>query len=192
MQKLLMIAFHYPPCEGGSGVHRALKFSQYLPDYGWQPIVLSANPRAYTQLSDKRLGDIPATVPVTRAFALDSARHLSIKGRYLKWTALPERWSSWWLGAVPAGLSLIRKHRPKILWSTYPIATAHLIGLTLHRLTGIPWIADFRDSMTEENYPTDPVVRSMFRKIESMSIQYSECAVFTTQGTLRLYAERYP
>ena len=192
MQRLLMIAFHYPPYEGGSGVHRALKFSCYLSDYGWQPIVLSAHPRAYTEISDKRLGDIPATVRVKRAFALDTARHLSIKGRYLKWMALPDRWASWWLGAVPAGLSLIRKHRPQVIWSTYPLATAHLIGLTLHRLTGIPWVADFRDSMTEENYPRDPIMKRVYQEIERRSVKYSRYAVFTTPGTLRLYAERYP
>jgi glycosyltransferase involved in cell wall biosynthesis len=192
MRTILMVAFHYPPYEGGSGVHRALKFSRYLSDYGWKPIVLSAHPRAYPEVSDKRLDDIPADVPVKRAFALDTARHLSIKGRYLKSMALPERWVSWWLGAVPAGLSLIRKHRPQVIWSTYPIATAHLIGLSLHRLTSIPWVADFRDSMTEDNYPPDPVVRRVYQKIERLTIKYSRHAVFTTPGTLRLYAERYP
>ena len=56
-------------------------------------------------------------------------------------TALPDRWTSWFWGAVPAGLSLIRRYKPRVLWSTFPIATSHLIALTLHRLTGIAWVA---------------------------------------------------
>ena len=187
-----MIAFHYPPCEGGSGIHRTLKFSRYLPDFGWHPIVLSANPMAYWHVSDKRLGEIPADVPVRRAFAWDVAKHLAIRGRYLKWLALPDRWNSWWLSGVPAGLALIQKYKPQVIWSTYPIATAHLIGVTLHRLTGIPWIADFRDSMSEDDYPSDPTVRTVYRWIERQTVKSCDRAVFTTPGALRMYAQRYP
>ena len=84
MRKLLMVAFHYPPIRGSSGVHRTLKFSRYLPSLGWQPIVLTAHPRAYASVGDEQLSEIPAEVPVERAFALDTARHLSIRGAYVR------------------------------------------------------------------------------------------------------------
>ena len=41
-----MVAFHYPPFVGSSGVHRTLKFSRYLLDQGWAPVVLTSHPRA--------------------------------------------------------------------------------------------------------------------------------------------------
>ena len=47
MKSALMIAFHYPPMRGSSGVLRTLKFANYLPDYGWNPIVLTAHARAH-------------------------------------------------------------------------------------------------------------------------------------------------
>jgi len=187
-----MIAFHYPPYHGGSGIHRTLKFSRYLLDHQWQPIILSADPKAYPEIDTAQLLHIPASVRVKRAFALDAARHLSIRGSYSKWTALPDRWASWLLGAVPAGLRLVRQYRPDAIWSTYPIATAHLIGLTLQRLTGLPWIADFRDSMTEEAYPGDPMTRQVFRWIERRTVKHCRRAVFTTPGTAEMYARRYP
>ncbi len=62
MKKVLMVAFHYPPYEGGSGVHRTLKFSRYLPENAWQPIVLSAQPKAYPQTGKKQLQPIPLTL----------------------------------------------------------------------------------------------------------------------------------
>jgi glycosyltransferase involved in cell wall biosynthesis len=192
MNRVLMIAFHYPPCSQSSGIHRTLKFSRYLPKTGWLPIVLSANPRAYEGRSNDQLGDIPANVPVTRAFALDTSRSLSWRGFYPRWLALPDRFISWWLGAVPAGLRLIRRYRPDAIWSTYPIATAHLIGLTLHRLSGIPWVADFRDSMVEETYPRDRVQRRMFMWIERQAVRHAARIVFTAESTRRMYLDRYP
>ncbi len=192
MSRVLMVAFHYPPCAQSSGIHRTLKFSRYLPKTGWNPIVLSAHPRAYESRSDDQLHDIPSDVPVTRAFALDTSRSLSLRGFYPRWLALPDRFISWWLGAVPAGLRLIRRYRPDAIWSTYPIATAHLIGLTLHRLTGIPWVADFRDSMVEESYPRDRVQRRMFMWIERQAVNNAARLVFTAGSTRRMYLERYP
>jgi len=163
-----------------------------LRQHGWQPIVLTAHPRAYPSTGDDLVGDIPADVPVHRAFALDTSRHLALHGAYPKFLALPDRWSSWCLGAIPSGLGIVRRYRPQVLWSTYPIATAHLIGLCLHSLTGIPWIADFRDSMTEPHYPRDATVRRVYRGIERRTVARAARAVFTTPGALRMYAERYP
>src|SRR5215831_3848014 len=166
MNRVLMIAFHYPPCAESSGVHRALKFSRYLRDAEWDPVVLTVHPRAYERATAHQLREIPAGTPVHRAFALDASRHLSFRGTFPRFMALPDRWANWWLSAVPAGLRLIRRHRPQVIWSTYPVATAHLIGLTLHRLTGLPWVADFRDPMTEDDYPPDPLRRRLCGWIE--------------------------
>src|SRR5438132_13514328 len=151
MKKVLMIAFHFPPYSGGSGIHRTLKFTRYLPEFGWQPIVLTASRQAYGARA-KDDYQIPKGVEVARAFALDTKRHLSLRGKYFQSLALPDQWVTWWPGAVALGCNLIRKHRPDVIWSTYPIATAHLIGLTLYRLIGIPWVAYIRDPWTY----TDP------------------------------------
>jgi hypothetical protein len=105
--------------------------------------------------------------------------------------AWPDRWASWWLSGVPTGLALIKKWRPDVLWSTYPTATAHLIALTLRKLTGVKWVADFRDSMTEAHYPPNPRKRAIFRWIEQRTVAGAARVVFTAPGTLRMYAQRY-
>jgi glycosyltransferase involved in cell wall biosynthesis len=192
VKKILLIAFHYPPFGGGSGIHRTLAFSRYLPAHGWQPIVLTAQPWAYRWRRGDRLQEIPPQVLVQRAFACDTIRHLYVRSTRLQWLVVPDQWASWWLGAVPVGLRLLRRYRPAIIWSTYPIATAHLIGLTLHRLTGVPWMADFRDSMTEDDYPTEPNRHRVCRWLERLTVQYCTRAVFTTPGAVQMYAERYP
>lgn len=189
---VLMIAFHFPPLRGSSGIQRTLKFVQYLPQLGWRPIVLSAHPRAYPIKGDDQLRDIPEQAVVHRAFAIDSSIHLAYKGRYPRALALPDRWIGWLLGAVPAGLALVRKYRPAVIWSTYPIATAHLIGLGLHCLTGLPWVADMRDPMTDVDYPPDPFTRRLFGWIERQTVTHCTRLVCTTAGTIDKYRARFP
>ena len=118
LRRVLMIAFHFPPFAVSSGVQRTLRFVQHLPQHGWQPLVLSAAERAFTDTSRDLLPQIPVDTVVHRAFALDTARHLSVAGRYPGFLARPDRWRTWALGAVPAGLRMIRKFRPDVIRST--------------------------------------------------------------------------
>lgn len=192
MRKVLYVAFHYPPVRGSSGIQRTLKFSTYLREHGWESIVLTASPRAYEEVGDDQLGEIPAGMQVHRPFALNTAKHLSWRGRYLGWMAQPDRWASWWPAAVWRGMRIIRRERPEVIVSTYPIATAHLIGWALQRLSGLPWVADCRDSMTEPGYPADPLTWRTNRRLEAAMVARCAKAVFTTEGTRQMYAERYP
>lgn len=197
VKRVLMIAFHFPPLQGSSGIQRTLKFAQYLPQHGWQPIVLSASARAYAATDAGQLTEIDSAMPVERSFALDASRHLALRGRYPGVLALPDRWSSWWLGAVPAGLRLIRRYRPDVIWSTYPIATAHLIGWTLQRLSGLPWVADMRDPMTEgkgtdiDAWPPHGATRRIHQWIERRVERHGAALVCTTPGALAAYRQRF-
>jgi glycosyltransferase involved in cell wall biosynthesis len=89
-------------------------------------------------------------------------------------------------------MRLIKRYHPAVIWSTYPIATAHLIAFTLHRLTGLPWVADFRDSMTEDHYPADLSTRRCYRWIERQAVRYASRCVFTARATREMYLKRYP
>jgi hypothetical protein len=190
--RALLIAFHFPPQAASSGIQRTLSFSRHLGQYGWEPLVLSAHPRAYEQQNPTQLASVPANLVVRRVFALDAKRHLGFKGRYPGALALPDRWIWWWLGAVPSGLSLIRKYKPQVIWSTFPISTAHLIALTLHKLTGVPWVADFRDPMLQPSYPSSGLQRKMYGWIEKQAIERCSMAVFTTHSAMNTYRERFP
>lgn len=190
--RALLIAFHFPPQAASSGIQRSLSFSRHLPASGWQPMVLTAQPRVYPNQNSSQLASIPAGLLVRRAFALDAKQHLGWRGRYLNASALPDRWATWALGAIPAGLSMIRQQRPGVIWSTFPIATAHLIGLVLHRLSGLPWIADFRDPMLQPAYPTNKAQRRIYGWIEQQTIRRCSKAVFTTHGAMASYRQRFP
>lgn len=191
-RRVLMIAYHFPPLAGSSGIQRTLRFVQHLPTQGWQPLVLSAHPRAYDATSDDLLAQVPADTVVERPFALDTARHLALAGRYPGFLARPDRWATWALGAVPRGLQMIRRWRPDVIWSTYPIASAHRIALQLHRMTGVPLVADFRDPMAQDGYPADPRTWRAFQRIEQSACEQAAKVVFVTSNAREVYRARYP
>ena len=192
MKRILMIAYHFPPLAGSSGIQRTLRFVQHLPALGWQPMVLTAHTRAYEQTSQDLLADVPSNTVVRRAFALDTARHLQLAGRYLGWMARPDRWVSWKFDGVRQGLQMIEQFRPDVIWSTYPIPTAHVIAAKLHQKTKIPWVADFRDPMAQDGYPPDPLTKQSYLQIEAQAAQRASFCVFTTPGAARDYQQRYP
>ena len=192
MKRVLMVCFHFPPLAGSSGIQRSLRFAQHLPESGWQPLVLTAHPRAYERISADLEGEVPADTVVERAFALDTARHLSLGGRYVGAMARPDRWVSWKFDAVRRGLRMVRRCKPDVIWSTYPIATAHLIGAALHARSGIPWVADFRDPMAQPGYPADPLTWRQYDRIEAHALRHAAWSSFTTPGAAREYRHRYP
>ena len=191
MKRLLMIAYHFPPFAASSGIQRTLSFARHLPAFGWQPLVLTAHPRAYPHRNSEHIDEPPEPTVVERAFALDAQRHLGLGGRYPSFLARPDRWTSWWYGAVPKGLGMIRRYRPDAIWSTYPIATAHKIGATLHRLSGLPWIADFRDPMVPAGFAGDAKTRRAIEGVEATAMHLASRVVCVTRGAARVYVERY-
>ena len=128
-KRILIVAFHFPPVRVSSGIQRTLKFCTYLREYGWDPLVLTISPSAYDVTNPDQLKEIPNDVVVERAFGLDTSRHLAIGGKYLHRMAQPDRWISWWPGAVWTGMRMIKRYKPDAIMSTFPIATAHRIGL---------------------------------------------------------------
>lgn len=191
-RRALMVAFHFPPQSGSSGILRTLNFVKNLPALGWNSSVVTATPGAFEEQRNDLVPSIPSTTRVIRASAIDAARHLSIRGKYPRLLALPDRWASWWLPAVWLGMREIRRIRPDLIWSTYPIATAHLVGGALSRLSGLPWVADFRDPMVNQGHPTDALQRRLWQWIEAQVLQHAAACVFTTSHSAQTYAQRYP
>jgi glycosyltransferase involved in cell wall biosynthesis len=192
MNKVLLVAFHFPPLSGGSGVHRASALARYLPENGWQPHVLTVTSCAHQKVDLKHQLVLPAGVSVQRAFAFDARRHFAFRGRYCEWLALPDAWANWALTAIPAGLLAIYRKDIDLILVTFPIATAVFIGLALQILTGKPLVVDFRDSMTEPDYPRRRRTRRIWQWIERSVVEHGTQFIFTTESARRMYLERYP
>jgi glycosyltransferase involved in cell wall biosynthesis len=193
MQKrLLLVAFHFPPLQGSTGVHRSLAFARYLGRHGWDVTVLTVTPGAYPRQSVDNNELIPEGIRVVRARGLDAQRHLSVFGRYPRALATPDRWSSWIYSGVQAGRRLLREWSPHAIFSTFPIASAHEIAWRLSRSSGLPWVADFRDPMGQDGYPDDERIRKAYWALERRVLETCAAVTVTTEGTAGLYRTRYP
>lgn len=192
MRTVLLIAFHFPPVAGSSGLQRTLRFAQYLPEFGWKPVVLTVGAPTLRNADAQALAQIPAGCEVVRAPCFDIAQHLSVGGRYPQFLALPDRWASWRIGAVPIARRIVRERRIEAVWSTYPIPTAHKIGHAVARACRLPWIADFRDPMAQDGYPPEPRRWRSFKRIEEAAARDAARLVFVTPSARELYLERYP
>ena len=172
-------------------MQRTLRFAQYLPKHGWRPIVLTVHPRAYDTTSESRGSEVPPGLSVHRAFGLDAARHLSIVGRYPRALAIPDRWGTWRHWAIRKALRLLRTEAVDAIWTTFPVATAHSIGLSVAQQAGVPWIAEFRDPMWQGEYPPDPVMNRTWLELERQVFETADRVVVVTPGALDVYAERF-
>ena len=74
MKHLLIISYFFPPL-GGPGVQRAQKFVKYLPEFGWEPIVLTVKKVEYIAYDESLLKEIPDT-EIYRTETLDPMRLL--------------------------------------------------------------------------------------------------------------------
>lgn len=187
-----MLAFHFPPFAQSTGGQRVLSFARHLPRLGWTPIVLTASEKAYPEVDPASLAQVPPDLEVVRAWGVDIGRHIALRGSYPSWLATPDRWATWVLGACRVGMRVIRTRSPAVLWATFPIPSTLLAAVILHRLSGAPLVADLRDPIVYENWPTTPRLRRVYAWIERLIVKSASAVVVTTSGARKLYVERYP
>lgn len=159
MEKVLMVAYQFPPV-GGSGVQRSAKFAKYLPQYGWQPVVLTRDTGKMTLRDESLLKEVDPSWEILRTPARDLTVFPGIfakPGKFIAWKLLvPDGEVLWKQGAVKAALKRLEKGDIKAVYTTsYPYSD-HLIGLAIKKAyPNIPWIADFRDEWTNNPYLLD-------------------------------------
>lgn len=196
----LLVAYYFPP-GGGVGVQRALKFSKYLPEFGWRPVVLTA---------DSPLGippDPSLVVPdgvtlyraaPTAAFASILAGDRSLLNRTMAAALLiPDPFIGWLPAAYRLGMEAIRKERPDVIVATSPPNSSQLLGWALARQSGLPLVADFRDAWLtdpDRNRALHNRVRTttIEKLMEAMVIRRASRVVSVSAAILDDFRRRYP
>lgn len=176
MNRVLIITYYWPP-GSGAGVQRWLKFSKYLPQNGWEPVILTTDPRYATYpATDQTLNDeIPVNLEIYKTKATDYFRFYKrdksripsagfaangkksfaaeisrfIRGNFF----IPDPRRGWNKFAFRKACELIEKENITRIITTSPPHSTQLIGLKLKkRYPGIRWIADLRDPWTDIYY----------------------------------------
>jgi len=173
--KILIITYYWPPC-GGAGVQRWLKFARYLPEYGWEPIVLTIDPEyaKYPAVDESLEKDINPDLKVYKTKALNyfflgygrksrieaGSINLSnnrLRGRIARFIRgnffIPDPRKGWNRYAIRKASELIRQEGVKYVVTTSPPHSTQLIGLKLKsRFPWVKWICDLRDPWTDIYY----------------------------------------
>jgi glycosyltransferase involved in cell wall biosynthesis len=207
MRNVLVIAYYFPPL-GLSGVQRTLKFVKYLPQFGWQPTVLTVTPTGYYAQDYTLLDELhPHHVNVVRAGSLDPNRLFRKKGvvkmpserwrRILSFISdiffIPDNKIGWKRRAVKEVKKLFQKENFDVIFATAPPFTDFLIGLELHLKFGKPLVIDYRDPWHEypyKSYPT-PFHKLWNYKLEKKVLRNSARILATNRRTKELLVKRY-
>jgi glycosyltransferase involved in cell wall biosynthesis len=145
VRRVLFLAYHFPPI-GGAGVQRSVKFARYLPDVGYEPMVVTG-PAAvgsrWTPVDDSLAAQVDRTHDVRRLTTQAPPPSGRWRGRAERWLRRPEPFFQWWEdGAYRAG----RDAAPVDL--VYASMSPFETGSAAARLAAElrkPWVADLRD-----------------------------------------------
>lgn len=215
-KKVMLITSVFPP-SWGSGVHRVSKFHKYLPVFGYLPIVLTTKEDSYGVIDhsidegfnqgkiirlpvinwrffsrkNRGRGDIFIQKEVRkRGFLLIT----QLLRRIYSLLSIPDDRVLWIPLAILKGYRILHKERVAMLYSTSPHCSCHIVALLLHRLTGTPWVADFRDPWVGNPFSTHRFsLRLLFDHFLERQVVKSCSRVVSISGPIvGSLKERYP
>jgi len=174
LNNLLIITYYFPPA-GGPGVQRILKFIKYLPDFGWNPVVITVRNGDFPALDPSLNADIPAQTPIYRVTAYEpyalyrkitgknSTAHIpvgvlakqtndTLAEKLSKWIRanlfIPDARIGWILPVYRQATKIIIKHDIKAVLSSSPPHSLQLAAKLIAHKSKLPWICDLRDPWT--------------------------------------------
>ena len=92
----------------------------------------------------------------TPTYQLSSSSEDSIIVKFIRWIRnnliVPDGRIGWYPNAVKKGSDIIKQNNIRVIFSSAPPYTVHLIARTLSKKHELPWVADFRDPWTDRFY----------------------------------------
>lgn len=181
MKKFLLITYYWPPA-GGAGVMRWAKMSKYISDFGWQPVIYTPENGEVPVIDESLIAEIPSHIEIVKTsiwepynlyksflgrskkeklysgfinekkkVSLSQKISVFIRGNFF----IPDARMFWIKPSVRFLKKYLKDHPVDAIISTGPPHSMHMIGEKIHRITGIPWIADFRDPWTNIDFYQD-------------------------------------
>jgi len=158
-------------------VHRWVKFSKYLSEYDWQPIIYTVSNGHYQLTDDSMLKDISENLIVIKRpiwepykiyqlFSKTKANtgpdeikpneNISLIKKISVWVRsnffIPDARKFWIKPSIKFLTDYLKENKIDAMVSTGPPHSAHLIAFGLKKKNNIPWLADFRDPWTTMDY----------------------------------------
>lgn len=210
--RVLYLAFYFPPSRA-SGVYRARATANHLAADGWDVTVFAAPMRFLHEVVgsvDEKLAEtVDPRIRVERPWQSQftwntDIRHYSPLRRQLPSLALalynggrkvfPEHYNSWGMAAVAKALKLHARKKFDVVVATGNPFAAFAAAWTIHKLTGLPYVVDYRDSWTLDLFSEEPAFppESRVWGWERRVLRDASAVVFVNDALRRWHAERYP
>lgn len=220
-RRVLAIMYQFPPATE-VGARSCAQICRYLPAYRWDVIVLTVRERYIPNLDGQIREVFPGTVIRTRVIPhpfflyrqfkarlkpepqmargspMESADWLQRTGLFRRWLlsilGLPDRYTGWIPPALMAGLGAVCRQEVQCLFSSGPCWTNHLVGLALAQLTGLPWVAHFRDPWILPQW-CKPVTNMSIRiekALERLVLRKARTVVCVTEQHTALLQQAHP
>jgi hypothetical protein len=136
MKRIAIVTGHFPPCNL-AGVHRARLWAQHLPEFGWEPIVITTHWKYYEESSlDQSLLELVASelrVVHTKALPVKPVRlvgDIGLRALYWCFKALDE---------------LVLQKEIDFIHITVPSNYLATLGEIIHRRYSFPFGIDYQD-----------------------------------------------
>jgi len=206
-RNVLVIAYYFPPM-GLSGVQRTMKFVKYLPEFGWNPTVLTVTPTGYFARDTSLLSELPAeNVRIERVGSLDPNMLFRKRGtvkmppEFVRkafafasdFLFIPDNKIGWRRKAVARASTILESEKFSVIFSTAPPFTDHLIGLDLREKFDIPLVVDYRDPWLDyphKSFPT-PYHRWRHTALEKRVLQRASGVITTNRRVKELMLKRH-
>ncbi|PCJ81777.1 MAG: glycosyl transferase family 1 [Bacteroidetes bacterium] len=177
-RKVLIITYYWPP-SGGAGVQRWLKFSKYLREFGWEPIIYTPENPDVPIFDESLVKDIPNDLVVLKLPIFEPSRVVSLLGGgsstgrtgaskspnekssfiegFSRWVRgnifVPDARVTWVRPSYKFLKNYLEENRVDVIISTGPPHSMHLIGLKVKQaFPKIKWVSDFRDPWSDMDY----------------------------------------
>jgi hypothetical protein len=206
MRRLLVVAYYTPPL-GLSGVMRVTKLCKFLPEAGWQPLILTVKPVAYYHYDPHLLDDLRVS-RIYRTESADPNRLLSLvrskakkltpalaQGlgagpRLLNYVLFPDSKIGWLPFGSVAGRHIIDREKPAAILASAPPFTSLLLGVRLKAHAHVPLALDFRDPWPTGFAPPPPHQRAALQRLRRYLVDHSDLVLAVNAGTARAVGPR--
>ena len=196
MPRVLLVSPHFPP-DTSAGVHRVRLLAPRLPAHGWEPTVVTVDPRDYEGRLDPGLASlVPAELRVVRCRAWPA--------RWTRRIGVGDLGVRAFDGLRRACSDLLRRERFDALFITiYPTYPA-LLGPILKRRFGVPFVLDYQDPWVGawgEAVGAGPngrpdfksrLTRALARRLEPRAIRAADAITTVSGSTCAALRRRYP
>jgi len=106
---------------------------------------------------------------------------------------IPDEKVGWLPFALPAAVKAARDPGIKVIFSSSPPYTAHLVALACKRITGLPWVCEFIDPWVDYTHfkPLTPFNQWMNRWLEGCIVRNADAVVAAMPGIVDGFKSRY-